>query len=63
VALLKEIARNDLELVILYALVVKPNTAAIRVLEKNGFKYVGVFRKAFFLDGAYTDFLIFDWIA
>jgi len=52
VALLKEIARNDLELVILYALVVKPNTAAIRVLEKNGFKYVGVFRKAFFLDGA-----------
>jgi len=63
VALLKKIAKNDLKLVSLYALVAKPNTAAIRVLEKNGFEYVGAFRKAFFLDGAYTDFLIFDWVA
>lgn len=62
VTLLKEIAKNDLQLVSLYALVAKPNTASIRVLEKNGFAYVGAFRKAFFLDGAYTDFLIFDWI-
>lgn len=62
VTLLKEIAKNDLKLVSLYALVAKTNTASIRVLEKNGFVYVGAFRKAFFLDGAYTDFLIFDWI-
>jgi len=62
VELLKEVARNDLKLISLYALVAEPNTAAIRVLEKNGFKYAGVFRKAFLLDSVYTDFLIFDWV-
>jgi len=56
VALFKEIARNDLKFVNLYALAAKPNIAAIRVLEKNGFEHVGAFRKAFFLDGAYADF-------
>lgn len=63
VGLLKNIAMQDLQLVTLYAQVAESNNSSVRVLEKNGFKYVGKFRKAFFLEGSYRDFLIFDWLS
>lgn len=63
VSLLKNSAVQDLQLVTLYAHVSESNTASVQVLEKNGFKYVGKFRKAFFVDGSYKDFLIFDWVS
>jgi ribosomal-protein-alanine N-acetyltransferase len=62
VALAKKIAAQELGLISLYAYVSEPNAISIRVLEKNGFQYAGKFRKAFLLDGEYTDLLIFDWI-
>lgn len=62
VGLIKGVALQDLQLVTLYAQVPEPNKTSVRVLEKNGFQYVGKFRKAFFLDGSYRDFLIFDWV-
>ncbi|MCK4825166.1 GNAT family N-acetyltransferase [bacterium] len=60
---LQNSAVQDLQLVTLYAHVSESNTASVQVLEKNGFKYVGKFRKAFFVDGSYKDFLIFDWVS
>ena len=59
---MKEIATKNLQLVSLYAQVAEPNTASIRVLEKNKFEYAGKFRKAFFFNGLYKDLLIFDWV-
>ncbi len=62
-ALVKEVAIKEIQIVSFYALVAEPNIASIRVLEKNDFKYVGKFRNAFFVDGSYKDFLIFDWVS
>jgi RimJ/RimL family protein N-acetyltransferase len=58
----KNIAVKDLPLLTLYANVPEPNAASIKVLNKNGFNYVGKYRNAFFVDGVYRDFLIFDWV-
>jgi len=63
VGLIKDLAVQDLQLVTLYAQIPKPNETSVRVLEKNGFQYVGKFRKAFLVDRSYTDFLIFDWVS
>jgi len=54
VGLIKNIAVQDLQLVALYAQVPEPNATSVRVLEKNGFQYVGKFRKAFFVDGSFN---------
>jgi len=62
VNLLKEIAVKDLKLVTLYALVCELNVSSMRLLEKAGFKYAGRFRKGFFIDGEYKNFLIYDWV-
>ena len=63
VNLLKEIAVKDLELVTLYAQVCELNVSSMRLLEKVGFKYVGRFRKGFFIDGEYKNFMIYDWVS
>ena len=60
--LLQDVAVHELQLVTLYAQVPEPNATSIRVLENNGFQYAGKFREAFFLDGIYRDFLVFDWV-
>ena len=62
VDLLKGFCVQDLGLCTIYAHVAEPNKASVKVLEKNDFKYVGKYRKAFNLDGTYTDLLIFDWV-
>jgi ribosomal-protein-alanine N-acetyltransferase len=62
VNLLKEIAVKDLKLVTLYAHVCELNVSSMRLLEKTGFKYAGRFRKGFFIDGEYKNFLIYDWV-
>jgi len=59
---LKEIAVKDFKLVTLYALVCELNVASMRLLEKADFKYAGRFRKGFFIDGEYKNFLIYDWV-
>jgi RimJ/RimL family protein N-acetyltransferase len=59
----KEIAVEELGLVSLYAYVSAPNEISIRVLEKNGFQYVGKYRNAFWIDGVFVDRLIFDWVS
>ncbi len=61
--LIKIIVKKDLKLISLYAHVAEPNTASVKTLEKNGFEYVGKFRKAFFVHGLFTDYLVFDWIS
>lgn len=61
--LLKNVAVHDFKLVTLYAHVAESNAASIRVLKKNGFEYVGKFRKAFLINGEYEDMIIFDWIS
>lgn len=60
--LLKNFAVQDLKFVTLYANVAKSNAASIRVLKKNGFEYVGKFRRAFTMGDSYEDLLIFDWV-
>ena len=62
-ALLKKIAGQDFKLYTLYAYVTESNMVSVRVLEKNGFHFVGKFRKAFIIDDTYEDFLIFDWVS
>lgn len=61
--LIKNFAIENLKLVALYAHVAESNSASTRLLKKNGFEYVGKFRKAFLINGSYEDMLIFDWIS
>ncbi|GBC63761.1 hypothetical protein DENIS_4759 [Desulfonema ishimotonii] len=63
VSLVKNIAVRDLKLLSLYACVTASNTASVRVLEKNEFRYAGKFRRAFSLDGLLEDLWVFDWIS
>jgi len=63
VNLLKKIAGQDFKFFTLYAYVTESNIASVRVLKKNGFHFVGKFRKAFIIDDTYEDFLIFDWVS
>jgi len=60
--LIKSIACKEMGLQSLHAFVAESNKGARRFLEKSGFFFAGKFRKAFFIDGSYQDFLIFDWV-
>lgn len=62
VAMLKQNAKNELNLKSVYAFVAAPNKASVRVLEKNSFMYTGMLRQAFCLNDSFVDLLIYDWI-
>lgn len=50
------------ELTRVYASVFAENAASIRVLQKAGFIRVGVLRKAAVKDGAYRDYVLYDFV-
>lgn len=54
------LAFDELGLTSLTASVMASNKASSRVLEKNGFRLVGVRRKAFVLDGEHVNRIVFD---
>lgn len=60
-ALMCRFAFENMNLIKLHTIVYEPNKASIRVLEKNGFKLVGRFRKHFYIPGhGYVDGLAYE---
>lgn len=60
VKLLSEHAFNVLKIHSIEASVVGSNFASRKVLEKNGFSYVGCLKESFYIDNAFVDRLIFE---
>lgn len=61
-SLILDFGFNNLELIRIYAKVLHPNLASIRLLQSAGFRYEGRVRKSVFREGSWFDELIFAMV-